>query len=68
MTSVSAVGLKIGELLQADSAHGPPDGGRRSGVRPGRKGLVLKTYEAPSISWTGRANRFRPPRGGLLSW
>jgi hypothetical protein len=33
------------------------------GARPGDKRLVLKNHEAPSISWTKRANRPRIPAG-----
>ena len=53
--------MKILEPLKADSAGGPPGGSLRKGARPGRKGLLLKNHEAPSISWTGRANRSSPP-------
>lgn len=60
MTSGRAGGLENQEPLKADSTGGPPEGGLRKSARPGRKGLVGKNHEVPSIPWTGRTNRSSP--------
>jgi hypothetical protein len=57
MTSGRAGGLKNREPLKADYEWVPPKGGLRSVARSGVKGVARRNHEAPSMPWTGRANR-----------